>query len=63
MAEKLMKEADSATSGRASLTLARGDEMTVVLVSMKAGVTLEDIHPPLLLPLLHLAATSYYNKD
>lgn len=46
MAERLMKEADFATSGRASLTLARGDEMTVVLVSMKAGVTLAEHSAP-----------------
>ena len=31
MAEKLMEEAASATSGRAALTLARGDELTIVL--------------------------------
>ena len=44
MAEKLMREAAFATSGRSSLTLARGDEMTVVLVVLKAGTTLEE-HP------------------
>ena len=41
MAEKLMEEAASATSGRASLTLAHGAEMTMVLVVLKAGTTLE----------------------
>ena len=46
MAEKLMKEATSATSGRASLTLAHGDEMTVVLVALKAGNTLEEHTAP-----------------
>ena len=46
MAEKLMKEATSATSGRASLTLAHGDEMTVVLVALKAGNTLEEHSAP-----------------
>ena len=44
MAEGLMKEATVATSGRASLTLAHGDEMTLVLVALKAGTTLEE-HP------------------
>ncbi len=44
MAEKLMREATFATSGRASLTLARGDEMTVVLTVLKAGTALEE-HP------------------
>ena len=46
MAEKLMEEAHSATSGRASLTLAHGDEMTLVLVALKAGTTLEDHSAP-----------------
>jgi quercetin dioxygenase-like cupin family protein len=46
MAEKLMEEATSATSGRASLTLAHGAEMTMVLVVLKAGTTLEDHQAP-----------------
>ena len=46
MAEKLMEEASSATSGRASLTLAHGEEMTLVLVALKAGNTLEDHSAP-----------------
>ena len=46
MAEKLMEEAYSATSGRASLTLAHGEEMTLVLVALKAGTTLEDHSAP-----------------
>lgn len=46
MAEKLMEEATSATSGRASLTLAHGDEMTLVLVVLKAGTTLEEHQAP-----------------
>ena len=46
MAEKLMEEATAATSGRASLTLAHGDEMTVVLVVLKAGTTLEEHTAP-----------------
>lgn len=46
MAEKLMEEATSATSGRASLTLAHGDELTIVLVALKAGTTLEDHQAP-----------------
>ena len=44
MAENLMEEAEFATSGRASLTLARGDELTLVLIVMKAGTTLSE-HP------------------
>ena len=46
MAEKLMEEATSATSGRASLTLAHGDELTIVLVALKAATTLEDHQAP-----------------
>ena len=46
MAEKLMEEATSATSGRASLTLAHGTEITLVLVALKAGTTLEDHQAP-----------------
>lgn len=34
MAENLTAEAESAASGRASLTLARGDELTVILVAL-----------------------------
>lgn len=44
MAENLMEEAEFATSGRASLTLARGDELTLVLIVMKAETTLAE-HP------------------
>ncbi len=46
MAEKLMEEAASATSGRSSLTLARGDELTIVLAALKAGTTLEEHSAP-----------------
>ena len=46
MAEKLMEEATVTTSGRASLTLAHGSEMTLVLVALKAGTTLEDHQAP-----------------
>ena len=46
MAEKLTEEATSATSGRASLTLAHGKEMTLVLVALKAGNTLEEHQAP-----------------
>ena len=46
MAEKLMEEANSATSGRASLTLAHGTELTLVLVALKAGTTLEEHQAP-----------------
>ena len=46
MAEKLLEEATSAASGRASLTLAHGTEMTMVLVVLKAGTTLEDHQAP-----------------
>ena len=46
MAEKLMEEATLATSGRSSLTLAHGAEMTLVLVALKAGTTLEEHQAP-----------------
>ena len=46
MAENLMEEAEFAASGRASLTLARGDELTLVLVVMKAGTTLAEHSAP-----------------
>ena len=46
MAEKLMEEAALATSGRSSLTLAHGAEMTLVLVALKAGTTLEEHQAP-----------------
>ena len=44
MVEKLMSEAIFATSGRSSLTLAHGDEMTVVLIALRAGFVLKE-HP------------------
>lgn len=43
-AEKLMTEATSNASGRSSLTLARGDELTVVLTVLKTGHALGE-HP------------------
>lgn len=46
MAEKLMEEATLATAGRASLTLARGDELTIVLAALKVGTTLEEHSAP-----------------
>lgn len=46
MADKLMEEATLATSGRASLTLAHGTEITLVLVALKAGTTLEEHQAP-----------------
>ena len=46
MAENLMEEAEFASSGRASLTLARGDELTLVLIVMKAGATLDEHSAP-----------------
>ena len=46
IAEKLMEEAASATSGRAALTLARGDELTIVLTAMKSETTLEEHSAP-----------------
>ena len=46
MAEQLLREATSAKSGRAALTLARGDDMTVVLTAMKAGTALQEHHAP-----------------
>lgn len=44
MAEKLMKGATYKTSGRSSLTLAHGVELTVVLAVLKAGHALGE-HP------------------
>ena len=44
LAEKLMTEATSNASGRSSLTLARGDELTVVLTALKTGHALDE-HP------------------
>ena len=41
-----MEEATSATSGRAALTLARGDELTIVLTAMKSEATLEEHSAP-----------------
>jgi len=46
MAEKLLREATFATSGRAALTLARGDDMTVVLTAMTAGTVLPEHRAP-----------------
>ena len=46
MTENLMEEAEFASSGRASLTLARGDELTLILVVMKAGTTLDEHSAP-----------------
>ncbi len=46
MAENLMTEAAFAKSGRSSLTLARGDELTIVLVVLKAGSTLDEHSAP-----------------
>ena len=44
MAENLMREAAFKASGRSALTLARGDELTVVLTVLKAGHELAE-HP------------------
>ena len=44
MAEKLMQEVAFKTSGRSSLTLAHGGELTVVLAVLKAGHALAE-HP------------------
>ncbi len=44
MAENLMEEATLNTAGRASLTLAHGVELTVVLTVLKAGFSLSE-HP------------------
>lgn len=44
IAEKLMEEAGVATLGRFSLTLAHGNELTVVLIALKAENGLEE-HP------------------
>lgn len=44
LAEKLLTEATSNPSGRSSLTLARGDELTLVLAALKSGNALDE-HP------------------
>ena len=44
LAENLMEEATLNTAGRASLTLAHGVELTVVLTVLKAGYSLSE-HP------------------
>ena len=44
LAENLMEEATLNTAGRASLTLAHGVELTVVLTVLKAGFSLSE-HP------------------
>ena len=46
MAEQLMEEATAASTGRASLTLAHGDDLTVVLTAMTAGTALHEHRAP-----------------
>jgi quercetin dioxygenase-like cupin family protein len=46
MAEQLMSEDAVAKSGRTALTLARGDNMTVVLTVIKAGTVIHEHQAP-----------------
>ena len=46
MAERLIEEATAASTGRAALTLARGDDLTVVLTAMTAGTVLHEHRAP-----------------
>ena len=46
MAEQLIEEATGASTGRAALTLARGDDLTVVLTAMTAGTVLHEHRAP-----------------
>lgn len=46
MAEQLIEEATAASTGRAALTLARGDDLTVVLTAMTAGTVLHEHRAP-----------------
>ena len=46
MAEQLMEEATAASTGRASLTLAHGDDLTVVLTAMTVGTALHEHRAP-----------------
>lgn len=46
MGEQLLEEANAASAGRAALTLARGDDLTVVLTAMTAGTVLHEHRAP-----------------
>lgn len=63
MAEKLMEEAAFARSGRASLTLARGDELTVVLAVLKAGTTLAEHSAPAAATVIALSGSIIFTTD
>ena len=63
MAEKLMEEATSATSGRASLTLAHGTEMTLVLVALKSGTTLEEHQAPVAATVITLSGNIIFTTS
>ena len=63
MGEKLMEETTCATSGRASLALAHGDEMTLVLVGLKAGNTLEEHTAPAAATVIMLSGNIIFTTD
>ena len=63
MAEKLMEEAARGTSGRSSLTLARGDELTIVLTVLKAGNTLEEHSAPAAAAVIMLSGSIIFTTN
>lgn len=63
MAEKLMEEAASAASGRASLTLARGDELTIVVIAMKSEATLVEHSAPAAATVLMLSGNIIFTTS
>ena len=46
MGEQLLEEAKAASAGRAALTLARGNDLTVVLTAITAGTVLHEHRAP-----------------
>lgn len=46
MGEQLLEEANAASAGRAALTLARGNDLTVVLTAITAGTVLHEHRAP-----------------
>ncbi len=63
MAENLMEEASVATSGRASLTLARGNDLTIVLLALKKGSTLADHKAPTAAAVLTLSGSIVFTTS
>ena len=63
MAENLMKEATLKVSGRSALTLARGDELTVVLAVLKAGHELAEHPAPAAAAVTCLGGNISFNTD